>query len=121
MERANCRLVYNQQVIKWPDRYAINQLFYELFTILYGEKIFSIRRILTSCISSFMFVIFFYWLSFNVYRIFYPINESAEVYVPLFLQPFIDSGFITNIPIHLTLAIIFYNSSRYKLSSNTRE
>lgn len=61
----------NLQLIKWPDRYDINKRFLEIFHIIYGDKFLSCKRFFISSISSFIFVLFSYWLILIIYSVIY--------------------------------------------------
>ncbi|MDG4474660.1 hypothetical protein [Thiovibrio frasassiensis] len=50
----------NLQLIKWSDRDQINAKFLEFFNLVYGEKIFSFRRLISAIVSSILFTFIFY-------------------------------------------------------------
>ena len=53
---------YKLETIGWPQYIEINERFQELFSRIYGNKTFSFKRILTSSISSVVFVICIFYM-----------------------------------------------------------
>lgn len=50
----------NLQLIKWKNRAVINRRFLRLYNTIYGEKVFSVRRLSSVTISSLIFTFLFY-------------------------------------------------------------
>ena len=53
---------YQLQMVNWPEVNEISDKFYELFCIVYGKKILSARRIISSSLASILFLYCTYYI-----------------------------------------------------------
>jgi len=71
------------QLIKWANRYEISAKFRELFQQIYGQKLFSVRRLLSSTTSSTIFLLFSYWLLLKLFLLY-----SNNIIIPIEGNPY---------------------------------
>ncbi len=65
------------ELIEWRDRFEVNKKFLELFHIVYGNRPLSVRRFVSSSLSSILFVFFSYFLLLRIGQSFFGVGEYA--------------------------------------------
>ena len=65
----------NLQLMTWPQRGEISVQFQKLFSLIYGHKTFSRRRVISAIISSLFFTIFFYFLFVRINQSLFDIGD----------------------------------------------
>lgn len=89
----NAEWWYRLQLIKWPDRFDINNKFYDLFVRIYGAKAISGRRLLVSAISSLFFVTVLFWVITRIYQTFFELTDVIVLRTaPPLLAKFVSPG-----------------------------
>ena len=103
---------YNLQMIRWPNRREISLRFYEIFVVIYGDRMFSGRRLVASAISSILFVLITYWFLVNLGQAFFdlPITAVKKGIQPPWLDWIASPGQIIRYLELRDLTLIIYDS-----------
>ncbi len=83
---------YKIQLVSWPTRYQISEKFYSLFVAIYGENALSLRRIVATFASSYIFFIFFFFIISAFQQAIYGASELRVGAVDWFSSHFFYVG-----------------------------
>jgi len=98
----------NLQLLHWRDRTQINGQFLNLFNVLYGERMLSLRRFIVSLCTSTLFVLFVYVLLYRIGQSYWGLETHTFTGLNrLFDWVGYDSDTIPHLhPLHLAILLV---------------